>query len=89
MRYYQPVDAFQRQFAACLNHDTITRLPGISAHILIMTGDDDPLVPAQNSYILKELLPKARLYVFPKGRHCSLIEYSDRFNQEVISFFTP
>lgn len=88
MRYYQPVDAFQRQFAACLSHDTIQRLPGISAPIMIMTGDDDPLVPPENSYTLKELLPKAGLSVFPKGRHCSLIEFSERFNQEVISFFT-
>lgn len=87
MRYYQPVDAFQRQFAACLSHDTVSRLHRISQPILIMAGDNDPLVPPENSYILKELMPEAKLSVFPKGRHCFFIEYFERFNQEIISFF--
>ena len=87
MKYYQPADAFQRQFAACQNHDTVSRLHRISQPTLIMSGDDDPLVPPENSYILEELLPEAKLSVFPKGRHCFFIEYFERFNQEVISFF--
>ena len=87
MRYYQPVHAFQRQFAACLDHDTVSRLHRISQPILIMAGDDDPLVPPENSHTLKGLLPEAKLSVFPKGRHCFFIEYFERFNQEVISFF--
>jgi pimeloyl-ACP methyl ester carboxylesterase len=89
MRHYQPVDAFLRQFAACLNHDTAARLARVSQPVLIMTGDDDPLVPAQNSFILKDLLPKARLSVFHRGRHCFFMEFSERFNQEAISFFKP
>ena len=87
MRYYQPVHAFERQFAACLNHDTVSRIKNIAQPILIMTGDDDPLVPPENSYILKELLPKAKLSVYPKGRHCFFMEFFNRFNQEIISFF--
>ena len=87
MRYYQPAHAFERQFAACLKHDTVSRINRLSQPILILTGDDDPLVPPENSYILKELLPKARLSTYSKGRHCFFMEYSHRFNQEVISFF--
>lgn len=86
LRYYQPADAFERQFAACLRHDT-ARIHRISQPTLIMTGDDDPLVPPQNSFILKEFLPEARLSVFPKGRHGFFMEFAERFNQEVISFF--
>jgi pimeloyl-ACP methyl ester carboxylesterase len=87
MRHYQPAAAFLRQFAACRNHDTIARLDRITQPTLIMTGDDDPLVPAENSFILKELLPRARLSLFPKGRHAFFMEFADRFNKEVISFF--
>ncbi len=87
MRYYQPAHAFQRQFTACLNHDTTDRIGNISLPVFIMTGDDDPLVPPKNSYILKEFLPNAEFSVFHKGRHCFLIEYSEQFNKEVISFF--
>jgi pimeloyl-ACP methyl ester carboxylesterase len=87
MRHYQPAHAFFRQFAACLKHDTAERLGRIQQPVLIMTGDDDPLVPPQNSTILKELLPGARLSIFPKGRHCFFMEFADRFNREVIDFF--
>jgi len=87
MRYYQPAHAFNRQFEACLNHDTFERIHGISSPVLIMTGGDDPLVPTKNSYILKELLPEANLSVSPNGRHCFFIENSEFYNKEVISFF--
>jgi len=87
MRYYQPADAFLRQYAACRNHDTVARINRITQPTLIMTGDDDPLVPPENSFILKELLPHAKLSVFTKGRHCFFMEFADRFNEEVVDFF--
>ena len=87
MRYYQPADAFLRQYAACRKHDTVARINRITQPTLIMTGDDDPLVPLENSFILKELLPHAQLSVFPRGRHCFFMEFADRFNEEVVDFF--
>lgn len=87
MRYYQPADAFERQFAACLKHDTVERLDSISAPTLILAGDDDPLVPSENSNILKALMPGAQLSLFPGCRHCFFIEEPDRFNRKLISFF--
>jgi pimeloyl-ACP methyl ester carboxylesterase len=87
MRYYQPADAFFRQFDACLRHDTGDRLNQLEVPTLIMTGDDDPLVPPQNSDILKSLIPGAELSIFAGGRHCFFIEQAHRFNQEAIDFF--
>jgi len=87
LRHYQPADAFFRQFDACLRHDTVDRLNHLTVPTLIMTGDDDPLVPPENSHVLKELIPNAELFVFPGGRHCVMIEESDRYNQKVIDFF--
>jgi len=87
MRYYQPADAFFRQFDACLRHDTVDRLNRIAVPTLIMTGDDDPLVPPENSNILKKLIPHAELFVFPGARHCALIEKADQYNKNVIDFF--
>jgi pimeloyl-ACP methyl ester carboxylesterase len=86
MRYYQPADAFFRQFDACLRHDTGDRLSQLAAPTLIMTGDDDPLVPPQNSHILKDLIENADLVVFPGGRHCFFIEEADRFNKKAVDF---
>jgi len=87
MRYYQPADAFFRQFDACRRHDSGDRLRHISAPTLVMTGDDDPLVPPQNSDTLKNLIPGAELSVFAGGRHCFFIEAADRFNKEAVDFF--
>lgn len=87
LRHYQPVDAFERQFAACLKHDTGDRLYRMSLPVLIMAGDDDPLVPSVNSHILKELIPGSELYLYPGCRHCFFIEEAALFNQKVIEFF--
>ena len=86
MRYYQPADAFFRQFDACLRHDTGDRLHHLAIPTLIMTGDDDPLVPPQNSHVLKDLIAGADLSVFAGGRHCFFIEQADRFNKEAVDF---
>ena len=86
LRHPQPPEFFERQFAACLKHDTVDRLDRISAPTMIMAGDDDPLVPSENSNILKELMPEAELYFFTRLRHCFLIEDADMFNQKAIEF---
>jgi pimeloyl-ACP methyl ester carboxylesterase len=85
-RYYQPADAFFRQLNACLNHDTADRVSKVSSPTLIITGDDDHLVPSENSRILKELMPEADLELFPGCRHCFFMEESERFNRSVVAF---
>lgn len=86
LRYYQPPDAFMRQFAACLKHDTVNRLHRITMPTLILAGEDDPLVPPENSRILKESIPHAELNFFRGKRHCFFIEEAEQFNRKVISF---
>jgi pimeloyl-ACP methyl ester carboxylesterase len=88
LRYYQPPDAFLRQFAACRAHDTADRLHRTKVPTLIVSGDDDPLVPPENSRILKRLIPHAELLFVPGGRHCFFMEMSDRFNRAVVDFLT-
>jgi len=86
LRYYQPPDAFERQFAACLKHDTLQRLVRITMPTLIMSGDDDPLVPVENSRILKEHIAHADFVLFPGKRHAFFIEEAERFNKTVVDF---
>jgi pimeloyl-ACP methyl ester carboxylesterase len=85
-RYYQPPESFLRQFAACQKHDTFERLNRITQSTLIMTGDDDPLIPPENSRILRERIPQARLEFFSAGRHCFFMEFASLFNQRTIAF---
>ena len=86
LRHVQPPDAFFRQFNACLGHDTVDRLGWIVAPTLIMAGDDDHLVPTENSIILKKLMLAATLNLYPDKRHGFFIEEHERFNREVIDF---
>lgn len=86
LKYYQPADAFLRQFAACQKHDTANRLSALRMPVILATGDDDPLVPSQNTLILKELLPGARLEIYPRCRHAFFMEEAGRFNRMVIEF---
>lgn len=86
LRYYQPAFAFLRQFAACQKHDTSDRVDRLQMPVLLMTGDDDYLVPHQNTLILKELLPGAQLHIFPGLRHAFFIEQAAAFNRKVIEF---
>ncbi len=87
LRHVQPPDAFLRQYHACLRHDTADRLTGIRAPTLIMAGDDDHLVPSENAFILKDLMPHAALRLYPGKRHCFFLEEYERFNSEVTDFF--
>jgi len=81
-----PRAAWQRQFAACLSFETESRLGSLCAPTLILTGDDDPIVPAENSYRLAATIPHSRLRVFPGARHLVFIERAEEFNQAVIEF---
>jgi poly(3-hydroxyoctanoate) depolymerase len=41
---------------------------------LVLTGDDDPIVPPENSRILAACLPDARLHILPGAGHLALFD---------------
>ena len=64
-----PVVTLNRQMEAIRRFDTADRLGRIAAPTLIITGDRDILVPPENSRILAERIPGARLVVLPGAAH--------------------
>ncbi|MCE0768228.1 alpha/beta hydrolase [Pseudonocardia kujensis] len=44
---------------------------------LVLTGDDDPVIPTINGRLLAALIPRARLHVYPGG-HLELIARPER-----------
>jgi pimeloyl-ACP methyl ester carboxylesterase len=58
-----------RQIAAVVRHETEQRLPGVRVPTLVVSGDADRLVPVENSRRIAELIPGARLVVFPGAGH--------------------
>jgi pimeloyl-ACP methyl ester carboxylesterase len=81
-----PLEAWRRQYAAATRFDARERVGQIRAPTLVMTGDEDPLVPAENSRFLAERIPDARLIVFPGGRHGFNVEFEEESNAAMLDF---
>ena len=81
-----PADAYVRQVAACLVFDFYDRLPQIQAPTLVINGEDDRLVPSENSRIMAERIPGAELVLFPKAGHLYFDELPEESARTVIEF---
>lgn len=81
-----PPDAWSRQALAAMHHTTYDRLPQIACPTLVITGDDDKIVPPENSRILAERIPGARLVTLPKAGHGYLVECAEESNAIVLDF---
>lgn len=71
-------DAYARQLQAILHFDSFDRLPRIKAPTLVMTGDRDILVLPQNSVILAQAIPNARLLFLEGCGHSFINQVPDR-----------
>ncbi len=70
----QDPGGYAAQIQAVLGHDTVDRLANIAAPTLILTGDDDRVIPAASSEIFAELIPDATLRTIPGAGHLFFIE---------------
>jgi pimeloyl-ACP methyl ester carboxylesterase len=81
-----PADAYGRQLAACLTFDFYDRLAQIQAPTLVINGEDDALIPSENSRIMAERIPGAELVLFPKTGHLYFDELPEESAETVIDF---
>lgn len=65
------------QMTAIVRHSTLERLGRIEVPTLVLTGEADALVPADNSRILVEHIPRARLVLLPGAGHLFPLECED------------
>lgn len=73
------------QLTAGLGWTSIPLLPRIKAPTLVMSGNDDPLIPACNAKIIARLIPNSELNIF-NGGHLSLVTEADVHAPEVEEF---
>jgi pimeloyl-ACP methyl ester carboxylesterase len=64
----------------------LNRLAGITQPVLVATGDNDTMMHTENSQLLAERLPDARLRLYPDANHGFLDQYPERFAEDVNSF---
>lgn len=65
------------QLLAAAGWTSIPFLSLLRQPTLVLTGDDDPLIPAVNGHLLTALIPRAQLNVYPGG-HLELITRPER-----------
>ena len=85
-RDVQDPEGYRAQIAAALSHDTWERLPQIDRRTVILTGDDDRVIPAGSSDVLHERIPDSLLYVVAGAGHLFFLEKPDESLQALDSF---
>lgn len=79
-----PPERTARQYSALTRWEgCFPRLAHISSPTLIVTGDEDAVVPPGNSLLLAAGIPAARLVRIPDGGHGVMYQYPDRVAAEI------
>lgn len=77
---------FQGQLMAVATHDTAARIAKITAETLVITGDEDHLIPAENARLIAARIPGARTAILPGVGHMFWIEGADAAEAEIRGF---
>jgi len=78
-------ERFFIQAEACLHHDASERLEDITAHTLVIGGEQDNALGADASREIAAAIPNAALKMYPQWGH-GLYEEAKDFNQVVLNF---
>jgi len=75
-RRSRPLDpaVLERRMKAAMKHDTYDRLGAIKSPTLVITGKDDALISWQNSALIAERIPGAKLVLLEPAGHCFWLE---------------
>ena len=79
-------EALIGQYRADLEHDTLERLPQITAPTLVTVGNFDVAVPPMYSREVADAIQSARLVIFEGGGHLHNFEQPDEFNRVTLEF---
>ena len=81
-----PEKVYAAQLTAAFTFDADAHISQIAAPTLIVTGDQDSVVPAANSENLASQIPNAQLKIVKGGGHLFFIEKAGQFNRIVMEF---
>jgi pimeloyl-ACP methyl ester carboxylesterase len=86
--YPTPSTTFARQAEACIGHDTLDRLPQVTAPTLALVGNRDIFTPPKFSAQITEAIPESALEIIEGAAHAAHWEKPDEVNDQVIAFLS-
>lgn len=84
--YPTPSHALMNQSHAISTMDTYPYLPGLKIPVLVMTGDEDVLVPPENSEKIASQIPGSELVMIPGCGHGFLKQKTDEAVGHILRF---
>lgn len=58
----------------------------IKVPTLIVNGDNDVMVPTQNSYDMHKKIDESKLIIYPNAGHGAIFQYAERFTEDLLAF---
>jgi poly(3-hydroxyalkanoate) depolymerase len=83
-----PARGYYYQLLSSLGWTSLPRLPKLRPPVLILAGDDDPIIPLVNARIMHRLIPGSQLHVY-QGGHLELAADAERIAPVVEAFLGP
>ncbi len=81
-----PPETAERAMAGLATFNAYDRLPQIKCPVLIVHGDQDALIPAENAAIIKTRIPHAELYTIPGAGHMYSAEDPVGVNKRIVDW---
>jgi pimeloyl-ACP methyl ester carboxylesterase len=81
-----PAAVWQASLAGIINEDHSAQLPQITAPTLLLWGDQDTIVSAEDQAELSALIPDARLIVYEQAGHGVHVELPQRVTHDIARF---
>jgi pimeloyl-ACP methyl ester carboxylesterase len=76
----------RRQMGAIMRFHASGRLPGVRSETLVMCGEEDVLIPPENSRRIASRIPRAKLVTFPASGHGFLNQCAEEAGRAVADF---
>lgn len=82
-----PKRGYYYQLASTFGWSSLPALPLLRQPTLVLSGDDDPIIPVANAHLLTRMIPHARLHLYPGG-HLAVLTESDDLAPVVEAFLS-
>lgn len=84
--WYPSSEAYSAQLRAISAWDSYSRLSEITAPTLVIHGENDRLIPAQNAKLLASRIRAAKLVIIPKASHIFTTDQTEAAHAAILEF---